>query len=195
MMKNINQYYNMETTIIALLVVALAVLLAYIIITGRKYTGVVDKVNDQSKDLPDIIGRPKSGTIYNTKSNTNQSHIGVMDEKEANLQLLITESPAPSPMQGTDELSGSLPDLEEEEEEMQRISAFNTEGGLATGITFDELANAAKLLQRHTLETSEKENAAEVFSKIDGTELLNLLESKIGDASRRIAVLLDQKLQ
>jgi len=192
MMTNINQYYNMETTIIALLVVALAVLTAYIIVTRRKDVSDIDESNHQAKALPDIVGRPKKGKIYKTTNNNNHTQIRAKDEKIDNIVPFNTDKTPVIHNKESNEFAGAHLDWEDEEEEMQRITAFNANGGFATGVTFDELATAAKLLQRQSIEASEKQNAAKVFSKIDGTELLDLLESRLGDASKRIAVLLDK---
>ena len=89
----------------------------------------------------------------------------------------------------------SLPDWDDEEEEMKGYAANTThriEDGLATGVTYDELATVGQLLQRKSLKTSEKKSTVSVASKIDGTELMHMLENAVGDASKKIAKLLDR---
>lgn len=194
MMINTNQYSNMGTMIIIVLLLALASILLYVVLGGRRPDRNMNEEDRPTRDQPDIIGRPKSEIIYSGKSYEDQNLIERKVPKTANLQSLTGDSPSVLPTRGSDEFAGGFPDWEEEEEEMQKISVFNAEGGLATGVTFDELANAAKLLQRQALEASERKYAAEVFSKIDGTELLDLLESGLGDASRKIAQLLDRSI-
>jgi hypothetical protein len=86
------------------------------------------------------------------------------------------------------------PDLKEEEQEMQEYAASGKNEDFATGITFDELAIAQEMLARQSLNPTEEKTAIAIVSKIDGTELLGLLESKIGDTSKRIAMLLDKSI-
>lgn len=50
------------------------------------------------------------------------------------------------------------------------------------------------LLQKEKLEPSQKETAALIVQKIQGTELFILLENSMEDASRKIAELLDSTL-
>lgn len=50
------------------------------------------------------------------------------------------------------------------------------------------------LLQKEKLEPSQKETAALIVQKIQGTELFILLENSMEDASRKIAELLDSSL-
>ncbi|MFP9119031.1 hypothetical protein ACLI08_14665 [Flavobacterium sp. RNTU_13] len=89
----------------------------------------------------------------------------------------------------------SLPDWDDEEEEMKGYAAntaHRIEDGLATGVTYDELAAVGQLLQRKSLKASEKKSTVSVASKIDGTELMYMLETAVGDASKKIAKLLDR---
>jgi len=50
------------------------------------------------------------------------------------------------------------------------------------------------LLQKEELEPAQKETAIAIVQKIQGTELFNLLENSMQDASRKIAELLDSTL-
>ena len=62
---------------------------------------------------------------------------------------------------------------------------------LAQGVIFEELISMGALLQKENLEQSQKEAAVAIVQKIQGTELFSLLENYMGDASRKIAELLN----
>lgn len=184
----------METIIICLLVLAVALLLS-VIVQGKKDKNNVQQNEDPLAGLPDIIGRPKGIPAYSSPSTTAQDKketaVNTTDNfnKRNEATSKISEIPQEEP-----DAANTGPDLREEEQEMQRYAAYGTEEGFATGVTFDELATVGKMLERQTLGPSEEKTAAGIVSKIDGTELLDLLESKIGDASKRIALLLDREL-
>ncbi|TRW23647.1 hypothetical protein FMM05_13380 [Flavobacterium zepuense] len=181
----------METIIICLLVLAVALLL-YVITQGKKDKDNVQQKEDPLAGLPDIIGRPRNTPSY--------SSLGTIAQVRTENDISITDSSdnrnegtarvSEIPQKESDDAEG-LPDLAVEEEDMRNYAASGTEDGFATGITFDELAIVQEMLARKALAPSEEKTAAALASKIDGTELLGLIESKIGDASKRIAMLLD----
>ena len=80
-------------------------------------------------------------------------------------------------------------DLEQEDEDW-KYEQSNVESGFATGVTFQELSIAGQLLQEELLEPDLEQRAVNIIQKIQGTELFDLLESSLGDASKRIAILL-----
>ena len=182
----------MGTIIICLLILAIALLL-YVIAQGKKDKNNVQQDEDLLAGLPDIIGRPKGVISHSLPSTATQrkreNAVDATDNFETRNEgaTQVSEIPQERP----DE-ANALPDLEEEEEEMGRYATYGTVEGFATGVTFDELVSVGKLLERQALETSEEKTAVGMVSKIDGTELLGLLESKIGDASKKIAMLLDR---
>jgi len=181
----------METIIICLLVLAVALLL-YVIAQGKKDKNNVRQNEDPLAGLPDIIGRPKGIPAYSSPSTTAQ------DKKETAVNTTdsftnineATSKISEIPQEGPD-AANTGPNLKEEEQEMQMHAASGKNEDFATGITFGELAIAQEMLSHKSLNASEEKTAAAIISKIDGTELLGLLESKIGDASKRIALLLD----
>lgn len=180
----------MGATIIFLLVVAIAMLLYLLRNSNKSETS--SEVKDTHKGrLPDIIGKPKGHyepkTISKSQQDVDKTTTITFD---TNLHGETHDIPQGEPGGAFD----AVPDWEEEEEELQRYAAFSTEGGLATGVTYDELASMCRLLEREALAPSEEKEAVTIISKIDGTELLNLLESKTGEASRKIAMLIDSHL-
>lgn len=98
------------------------------------------------------------------------------------------------PNEELDKVFGSTPDFEEEEEEWSQYQIIDSDNGLAQGVTFEELGSVETFLKEQKLEESQKETAAEIIQKIQGTELFNLLENSIEGASVKIAELLDKNL-
>jgi hypothetical protein len=182
----------MGTIIICLLVLAVALLL-YVIAQGKKDKNNVPQNDDPLAGLPDIIGRPKGIPAYSSPSTTVQGKKETALNKTDNFETKNVATSKDSEMlqEGPDAVN-TKPDLKEEEQEMQEYAASGKNEDFATGITFDELAIAQEMLARQSLHPTEEKTAATIVSKIDGTELLGLLESKIGDASKRIALLLDR---
>ena len=90
--------------------------------------------------------------------------------------------------------SNNVPDLAEEEEDLNRYRTSGSDDGFAQGVTFEELNNVGVLLQKETLEPAQKETAIDIVQRLQGTELFALLESSMQGASRKIAELLDSTL-
>ncbi|MBD3905392.1 hypothetical protein NAL32_12770 [Chryseobacterium sp. Ch-15] len=80
-------------------------------------------------------------------------------------------------------------DLEQEDEDW-KYEQSKVESGFATGVTFQELSIAGLLLQEEVLEPNLEQRAVNIIQKIQGTELFDLLENSLGDASKKIAILL-----
>lgn len=81
-------------------------------------------------------------------------------------------------------------DWEDEEEDWQYQDDSKIESGFATGVTFQELSTAGQLLQQDLLEPDLEQEAVTIIQKIQGTELFDLLENSLGDASKRVVALL-----
>ncbi|MBF01042.1 hypothetical protein [Flavobacterium coralii] len=183
----------MEKIIIAVLLAVIAILL-YLWAKAKNNQQPNQTQNDPLQGVPDIVGRPKVGgrpalptqaiEAENDSSATVAPNFDTVNKWETTL---------PIPQEEPDE--ESLPDWDDEEEEMKGYAAnavYSIDEGLATGVTYDELATVGQLLQRKALKASEKKRTVSVASKIDGTELMLMLETAVGDASKRIAMLLDQ---
>jgi len=182
----------MGTISICLLVLVVALLL-YVIAQGKKDKNNVPQNDDLLAGLPDIIGRPKSAPSYSSSSTNIQSKRGNGISPTDNFDKINEGTSKDSEMlkEGPDAVN-TKPDFKEEEQEMQEYAASGKNEDFATGITFDELAIAQEMLARQSLNPTEEKTALAIVSKIDGTELLGLFDSKIGDASKRIALLLDR---
>jgi len=148
-------------------------------------------------DRPDIMGQPMPARSLSVPNTPNQLQIGEDRISPANLDIEYDENEdvgIPIPHQELDEVFSNRPDLEEEEEEWNRYGISGGDGSLAQGVTYDELSAVGALLQKENLEQAQKETAAAIVQRLQGTELFSLLENSIEGASRKIAELLDSTL-
>ena len=148
-------------------------------------------------NLPDIMGQPKPVQRLSVPNTATERQIQEKEINPANLDIEYDENENVSiqiPQEELDEVFRNVPDLEEEEEEWNRYGISGGDNGFAQGVTFEELSSVGVLLQKEELEPAQKETAIAIVQKIQGTELFNLLENSMEDASRRIAELLDSTL-
>ena len=183
----------MEKIIIVSLLAVIVVLL-HLRTKAKNSNQPNETQNDPLPGVPDIVGRPKLGgrpaePIQTTATQNSDKTPATSTFDNENKRIVKPVIPQEEPDEE------SLPDWDDEEEEMKGYAANTThriEDGLATGVTYDELATVGQLLQRKSLKTSEKKSTVSVASKIDGTELMHMLENAVGDASKKIAKLLDR---
>lgn len=93
-----------------------------------------------------------------------------------------------------DGVFGSMSDFENEEDEWDEYEFEDGDNEFATGVTFDELTTVGAWLEQDTLEPAQQQKAVEIVQRLQGTELLSLLENSMDGASRKIAELLDKNL-
>lgn len=183
----------METILISLLLLAIGLLLFLLGKSGKDNpeSSITSKTINE---LPDIIGKPKpaGSQLIPTVANNNQND--KLTEEVNNFDPITEAKSSEIPQEGLEQPDKAIPDWKEEEEELEGYAGYSDSDGLATGVTFDELATVGRLLERKALEPSEKDIAVSMISRINGTELLGLLESRVGDASKKIAMLLDVEL-
>ena len=181
--------------VICLLIVIVLLLQDKIVIHKRsKQEPPQKKVNP---NLPDIMGQPKPVERLSVPNTANERQIEEPEINPANLDIEYDENEnvsAQIPQEELDEVFSNMPDLEEEEEDWNRYGISGGDDGFAQGVTFEELSSVGVLLQKEELEPAQKETAIAIVQKIQGTELFNLLENSMEDASRRIAELLDSTL-
>ena len=148
-------------------------------------------------NLPDIMGQPKPVERLSVPNTATERQIQENEINPANLDIEYDENENVGiqiPQEELDEVFRNMPDLEEEEEEWNRYGISGGDNGFAQGVTFEELSSVGVLLQKEELEPAQKETAIAIVQKIQGTELFNLLENSMEDASRKIAELLDSTL-
>jgi len=186
----------MEIVIVLCLLIVIALLLQDKIVIHKrsKQKQTQEKINP---NLPDIMGQPKPVKSQSLPIPANESQIAEAEINPDNLDIEYDENENVSiqiPQEELDEVFSSKPDLREEEEEWNRYGISGGDNGLAQGVTYDELTSVGALLQKESLEQSQKETAIALVQKLQGTELFSLLENSIEGASRKIAELLDSTL-
>ena len=186
----------MEIVIVICLLIVIVLLLQDKIITHKrsKQEPPQKKVNP---NLPDIMGQPKPVERLSLPNTATERQIQENEINPANLDIEYDENENVSvqiPQEELDEVFRNMPDLDEEEEEWNRYGISGGDNGFAQGVTFEELSSVGVLLQKEELEPAQKETAIAIVQKIQGTELFNLLENSMEDASRKIAELLDSTL-
>lgn len=186
----------METVILICLLIVIALLLQDKVII-KKRSEHKPKKEKTNPNLPDIMGQPKPSRRLSVPNPATERQIPKPKINPGNLDIEYDENEEIGiqiPQEELDEIFTDLPDLEEEEEEWRESGTAGYDDGLATGVTFEELSSAGMLLQKEKLEPSQKETAAAIVQKVQGTELFNLLENSMEGASKKIAELLDQSL-
>lgn len=147
-------------------------------------------------NLPEIMGIPKPTRSLSVSNTTSKSLKEKTEKKIDNFESEIDENDfdIAIPQEELDDVFRNMPDFEEEEEEWNRYGISGGDYGFAQGVTFEELSSVGMLLQKEKLEPSQKETAAAIVQRIQGTELFSLLENSIEGASRKITELLDRSL-
>lgn len=177
-----------------LLVIALLVQDKIIIKKRAEQNPMQEKINPK---LPDIMGQPKPVRSLSVPSTANERQIEEDEIDPANLDIEYDENENVGiqiPQSAPDEVFNNRPDLDEEQEEWNRYGISGGDYSLAQGVTYEELGSVSVLLQKENLEQSQKQKAAAVVQRLQGTELFSLLENSIEGASRKIAALLDSTL-
>ncbi|MBV8326708.1 hypothetical protein [Chryseobacterium sp.] len=148
----------------------------------------------KTKNLRSIMGDAKQieRQILPTDTNERQKQSTVMEEdnfeKETREEFDKFEQ-----IKNLDDILGKNGNWEQQDEDW-KYQDSTIESGFATGVTFQELSTAGQLLQQDLLEPDLAQQAVDIVQKIQGTELFDLLENSLGDASKRIADLLSASI-
>ncbi|RDC58074.1 conjugal transfer protein TraD [Pedobacter chinensis] len=185
----------MEIVIVVCLLIVIALLLQDKIVIKRKS----EQKPKQDPKLPDIMGQPKPVRSQSLPNTANESQIAEPEVDIDNLDIEYDTNENVGiqqiPQEELDEVfSNNVPDLAEEEEDLNRYRTSGSDDGFAQGVTFEELNSVGVLLQKETLEPAQKETAIDIVQRLQGTELFALLESSMQGASKKIAELLDSTL-
>jgi len=185
----------METIIVICLLIVIALLLQdkIVILKRTEQKSTEEKPNP---NLPDIMGQPKSASSLSASKRATGSQKKEQEPQTDKFDLDIDDKKVDIqiPQEELDEVFRNIPDLEQEEEEWNRYGISDEHNGFAQGVTFEELSTVGMLLQKDTLEPSQKETTVAIVQKLQGTELFSLLENSMESASRKIAELLDGSL-
>ena len=185
----------METVIVICLLIIIVLLLQDKIVIKKYQEQKPVQVKNNPK-LPDIMGQPKPQRSLSLPKNDIESQEPKEDHFNDNFDMEIDEDKVELQMlpEELDEVFGNVPDFENEEEEWNSYGLSNGDNGFAQGVTFEELSTVKTLLKKEKMRPSQKETATVLLQKIQGTELFDLLENSIEDASQKIAKLLDGTL-
>ena len=185
----------METVIVICLLVVIF-LLAKDKIVIEKYHKKPLRQEKVNSSLPDIIGQPKPQRSLSVPKKSNDRQEPKEDHFNDNFDIEIDEDKVELqiPQEELDEVFGNVPDFENEEEEWNSYGLSDGDNGFAQGVTFEELSTVKTMLKKEKMRPSQKETATVLLQKIQGTELFDLLENSIEDASQKIAKLLDGTL-
>jgi len=146
--------------------------------------------------VPSIMGKTKREERKLQPSDADQgqgeSNVHDLNNFDPETKEKVLENTASKKV--LDEILVKDNDQEDEEEDWQYQDDPKIESGFATGVTFQELSTAGQLLQQDVLEPDLEQQAVHIIQKIQGTELFDLLENSLGDASKRVANLLSQSI-
>ncbi|MBM7420191.1 MULTISPECIES: hypothetical protein [Chryseobacterium] len=146
--------------------------------------------------MPSIIGKTKIEERKLQPSDADQgqgeSNVHNVNNFDSETEEVVLENTASK--KELDDILVKNNDWEDEEEDWQYQDDSNIESGFATGVTFQELSTAGQLLQQDVLKPDLKQQAVHIIQKIHGTELFDLLENSLDDASKRIAALMSQSI-
>jgi hypothetical protein len=185
----------METVIVICLLIVIFLLAKDKIVIEKyhKHQPSQEKVNSS---LPDIMGQPKPQRSLSVPKKSNDGQVQKEDHYDDNFDIEIDEDKVELqiPQEELEDIFGNVPDFENEEEEWNRYGLSDGDNGFAQGVTFEELSTVKTLLKKEKMRPSQKETATVLLHKIQGTELFDLLENSIEDASQKIAKLLDGTL-
>ncbi|CAH0196214.1 hypothetical protein [Chryseobacterium sp. Bi04] len=173
------------------LIIIFLLIIIMLILLDRKFSVNVRGKNhsDTNKSVPSIMGATKQreGQVLpiDARERQGESDILTVDNFESE-----TKEEEFEPIDQSKNINDILIKNDEWEEYEDWIDENSTiESGFATGVTFQELSTAGQLLQQDMLDTDLEQQAVEIIQKIQETELFDLLENSLGDASKRIATL------
>ncbi|WP_276836005.1 hypothetical protein [Chryseobacterium cucumeris] len=182
----------MEQIIIICLLIIIILMLS-----ERKFSTSIPRKEDSSMkmNIPSIMGetREKERLLLPIVANERQGQPALLTvdnfDSETKEELLGDVALRKS----LDDILIKNDELEQEDEDGLYENSI-IESGFATGVTFQELSTVGQLLQQDLLEADLEQQAVEIIQKIQGTELFDLLENSLGEASNRIGSLLRESI-
>ena len=186
----------MEIVIVICLLIIIALLLHDKIVIKKQYPQQQSNQEKTDPNWTDIMGQPKRQRSLLAPSHTNEISKKKQLKQNDNIDIEIDDEniDLQIPQEELGEVFGIVPDFEEEEEEWNSYELFDGDNGFAQGVSFEELSSVGMMLQNEKWKPSQKETAVTIVQKIQGTELFDLLENSMENASQKIAKLLDATL-
>ncbi len=185
----------MEVLILTCLILVI-VLLSHDKIIINSSSNTKKEQNNRKVELPNIIGLSKGIARQSEPNKVNERQNIITDETIDNFdhQTNTNINDVQIPQEELDEVFGVIPDFDEEEEEWSSYGVSGNEDVLASGVTFEELANVGMVIGLDEPDASLQKQTVETIQKIQGTELFTLLENSMHGAAQKIAALLDQNI-
>ncbi|TQM21729.1 hypothetical protein [Chryseobacterium aquifrigidense] len=175
------------------LIIIFLLIIIMLILIDRKFLINIRGKNhsDTNKSVPSIMGatRQREGQILPISARERQYESALMAQNNFESETKEEEFDPISHTENINDILARNDDWGQEDEDW-KYEDSTIESGFATGVTFQELSTASQLLQQHVLEPDLEQQAADIIQRIQGTELFDLLENSLGDASKRIATLL-----
>lgn len=178
------------------LIIILLLIIIIMILLDRKFSLNIrgkDR-SDANKNLPSIMGDVKQIERQRLPigANERQDEWALIAQHTFDPETKEEEFEALGQRKNTNDILVKNDEWEEDEDSLYENSII--ESGFATGVTFQELNTVGQLLQQDVLEPDLEQQAVEIIQRIQGTELFDLLENSLGDASKRIAILLYESI-
>ncbi|TZF98381.1 hypothetical protein FW781_00150 (plasmid) [Chryseobacterium panacisoli] len=179
-------------------IIIIGLLIAIILILLDRRFPVNVRAKDRGntkKNSPSIMGDSKQTKRKGLPVEATESHLEFTSLAEDNFESETRNGKAEDVTENKNLDDILIMDNWGQEEEDWKYQDSNIESGFATGVTFQELSTAGQLLQRKMLEPDLEQQAVAIIQKIHGTELFDLLENSLGEASKRISNLLSQNVE
>lgn len=178
------------------IIIGLLLILVLVLVDKKNSININGKDNvTKTKNLPSIMGdtkqRVRQASPINTNKRQNESILQAEDIFESETREVEFDTMGPT--RNLDDILIKN-DAWDQENEDWKYEDSTVESGFATGVTFQELSTAGELLQQDVLKPDLERQAVDIIQKIQGTELFDLLENSLGDASKRIASLLSDRI-
>ncbi|WP_330746958.1 hypothetical protein [Chryseobacterium sp. CP-77] len=178
-----------------MIIIGLLVILVLVLVDKKNSINIRGKDNvTKTKNLPSIMGdtkqRERQASPIESNARQDESNLTAQDNFESETE---DEYDNVAWAKNLDDILVRNDELEQENEDW-KYEDSNIESGFATGVTFQELSTAGQLLQRKMLEPDLEQQAVAIIQKIQGTELFDLLENSLGEASKRVSNLLSQSI-
>ncbi|HCN50453.1 MAG TPA: hypothetical protein DIT10_15405 [Chryseobacterium sp.] len=178
-----------------IIIIGLLIVIILILLNRRFLVKVREKDGcNTKKSSPSIMGDIKQTKRKGLPVEATESHLEFTSFAEDNFESETREGKAEDVTENKNLDDILIKDNWGQEEEDWKYQDSNIESGFATGVTFQELSTAGQLLQRKILEPDLEQQAVAIIQKIHGTELFDLLENSLGEASKRISNLLSQSI-
>ncbi|SHG07570.1 hypothetical protein [Chryseobacterium vrystaatense] len=179
-----------------IIIIGLLIIIVLVLVDKKISINFRGKDNvTKTKNLPSIMGetiqRERQPSSIDTNERQNESTLQTEDNFE--LETREAEFDTMGQTKNLDDILVKNDEWEQENEDWKYENS-TIESGFATGVTFQELSTVGQLLQQDVLKPDLERQAVHIIQKIQGTELFDLLENSLGDASKRIAILLRESI-